>query len=292
MTILGKILVFVNLVLSLVTAWFIAMTFTKDVNWKAAADQWQDRYKVIEADARAFQEDHLQRLKDKDGQLAKLQQQISALQGEKDNLAKQKTELDAAIAKLQTQHQQDKANTDAQLAEMTRLKEERNQLQGAVDQKSNEILALHKQKQEVQDNAVAQQIAYLNEKQLNEKLREENEKITQENERITSSGGPGSAKGSSETTTVAKPPPEDIEGFVTEVDTHDGLVTLSIGSDNGLARNQTLEVFRLRPRPEYVGRILILGVQPHQAVARAIAPLRAGPIRKGDQVASRITARK
>ena len=62
---------------------------------------------------------------------------------------------------------------------------------------------------------------------------------------------------------------------------------ISIGSDAGLTRNQTLEVFRLSPLPKYLGTIRILEVSPNEAVAQPTGRPSA-PLQAGDRVASRI----
>jgi len=48
------------------------------------------------------------------------------------------------------------------------------------------------------------------------------------------------------------------------------LVTLSIGSDVGLARNHTLDIYRLNPDPKYIGRLRIVDVRPTGSVGRVI----------------------
>jgi hypothetical protein len=83
-----------------------------------------------------------------------------------------------------------------------------------------------------------------------------------------------------------KAPPGKVEGRVTRTDPS-GLVTLSVGSDAGLARGHTLEVFRLGPTPSYVGRIEIVSVTPRQAVGRVVSKL-LKPIQVGDTAASDI----
>src|SRR5262249_8811794 len=65
------------------------------------------------------------------------------------------------------------------------------------------------------------------------------------------------------------------------------LVTLSVGSDTGLARGHTLEVFRLGAAPRYIGRVRIVEVEPKQAVGQVTGRL-AVAIQVGDKVASRI----
>src|SRR5439155_512641 len=81
------------------------------------------------------------------------------------------------------------------------------------------------------------------------------------------------------------PPPGDVEGVVKKVD-ESGLVQISVGSDAGLARGHTLEVFRLKPAPRYLGQIRIVEVKRTEAVGRVVGrPL--GKIQKDDRVASR-----
>jgi hypothetical protein len=98
-------------------------------------------------------------------------------------------------------------------------------------------------------------------------------------------------KGSVEPTPAADKgrPPASLKGKVKAVE-KSGLVSLDVGSDAGLAKGHTLDVFRLTPAPRYLGTISIVGVSPHQAVGRATGRL-AGNIQVGDQVAARIEGR-
>lgn len=294
MTILGKILVFVNLVLCLATSWFIAMTFTKDNNWKISADNWKSQAQAVVDDFQVYKSTRDQQVKEKDAQLTKLQQQLDGSKGEHENLTKQIQLRSQEVEKLQALNQQMKANADSTLADMARMKDERAQMQAALDKRNADVIGLQKQMQTVRDDAVAKEIAYRMERQLNDKLRTENEQITQENNRLKTTTNTVASNGGAApvTTLVAKPPPEDVDGTVTDTDTREGLVTLSIGSDSGLARGQTMEVYRFKPKPQYVGMVRILDARLHESVARAVQPLLAGPIRKGDQVSARIGIHK
>jgi hypothetical protein len=85
------------------------------------------------------------------------------------------------------------------------------------------------------------------------------------------------------------PPGDQVEGLIKQVDSS-GLVTISIGSDAGLAKGHTLEVFRLSDKPsesKYLGTIRILDVTAKQAVGQPVGRLFATP-RSGDRVASRL----
>ena len=82
------------------------------------------------------------------------------------------------------------------------------------------------------------------------------------------------------------PPAENVEGMVTKVDAKTGLVTVSVGSDDGLVKGHTLEVFRVNPA-KYLGTVRVLETTPHEAVAQPVGRLLA-PVQQGDKVASKI----
>lgn len=75
-----------------------------------------------------------------------------------------------------------------------------------------------------------------------------------------------------------------IDGVVTAVGERD-LIEISLGSDEGLKRGHTLEVFRGNT---YLGRVLIRETWPDRAVAQIIPEFRKGIIRKGDRVATKL----
>jgi hypothetical protein len=86
------------------------------------------------------------------------------------------------------------------------------------------------------------------------------------------------------------PPAENVEGVVNSID-DSGLLTISIGSDAGLAKGHTLELFRISSsapsKSKYLGTIRILEAKAKESVAQPIGRL-ASPAQAGDRVASRI----
>ncbi len=85
------------------------------------------------------------------------------------------------------------------------------------------------------------------------------------------------------------PPPQDVEGVVRSVNAN-GLLTISVGSDAGLVKGNTLDLFRLASVPsqsKYLGTVKILDVKPKEAVCTPVGRL-AGPPQPGDRVASRL----
>ncbi len=85
------------------------------------------------------------------------------------------------------------------------------------------------------------------------------------------------------------PPRELVRGEVTRIDAKDKLVEVNVGSQQGLEKGHTLEVYRLQPRPEYLGILRILEVTPTRAVGRmSSSPASRQGVQVGDQVASRL----
>jgi hypothetical protein len=85
-------------------------------------------------------------------------------------------------------------------------------------------------------------------------------------------------------------PPPKIEGVVTAVNPQ-GLVEISIGSDDGIREGHKLDVYRANP-PTYLGRIEVIKTTPDRAVGKILPELQKGAIRKGDRVATGLGEKK
>jgi hypothetical protein len=99
----------------------------------------------------------------------------------------------------------------------------------------------------------------------------------------------GGTTGKAEDKPGAGNPPADLQGRVLSTE-EGGLVKVSLGSDAGLQKGHTLEVFRLdgeSGKGQYVGRVVVVEVRPKEAVCRATGRM-TGPVKAGDHVASRL----
>lgn len=65
----------------------------------------------------------------------------------------------------------------------------------------------------------------------------------------------------------------------------EGMVEISLGADDGLARGALLDVYR---GARYLGRIEVMQTSPEKSVAKILREYRKGPIEKEDRVATRI----
>jgi hypothetical protein len=83
------------------------------------------------------------------------------------------------------------------------------------------------------------------------------------------------------------PPVADVEGVITKVDSETGLVVISIGSDAGLQKGHTLEVFRLKPpEAKYLGTLRLMEVRPSESVGKMEGNKEAAQV--GDRVAGKL----
>jgi hypothetical protein len=84
------------------------------------------------------------------------------------------------------------------------------------------------------------------------------------------------------------PPAFKIDGKIEKVE--GTLVQLTLGTDHGLQENNTLDVYRLQPNPQYLGMVRIVDARHHTSVGRLI-PSGSGASklqpREGDLVTSK-----
>jgi RNA polymerase sigma factor (sigma-70 family) len=85
---------------------------------------------------------------------------------------------------------------------------------------------------------------------------------------------------------VTNPPKDEVKAKVTAVDAQSGQVTISAGKDVGLERGHTLEVYRFKPKPTYVGQLRIVEAKNNTAVGKMT--LRRGSPAVDDDVSSDI----
>jgi hypothetical protein len=84
------------------------------------------------------------------------------------------------------------------------------------------------------------------------------------------------------------PPKDSVEGAVTATEEKDGLVQVSVGSDAGLEKGHTLEVYRKMGDKQfkYVGTVKVEAVEPTRSVGKFVRPPNVPPT-VGDRVSSK-----
>jgi hypothetical protein len=289
---MGKILVVLNLLAALAVGGFLLVDFATRSNWKAAADQAQQEVTASRTTSGTLKITSLE-IK---SQLDKVTTERDAL---RKDLEKQKQDYEKKLAKqLDLTSDQEKQATESQVtanvakAEASRLSKEVKLAQDAVSDRDRTILVLETKSKSLLDRAVSAEQARDSLKQRNEYLLTQLENTNKKLVKLEAGGGIGASV--AKTSTAKNPPTVYVRGIITQVLRDRGFVEISLGSDQGVGEGNTMEVYRLKPKPEYLGTIKILDAHHTKAVGRIMKTddgVRHNPIVKGDEVASKILTR-
>lgn len=288
MSYVGKILVIVQVVLSLLFMAFAGAVFSMHQNWLG-------KYEAEKGNAAALQTT-----------LGEVQEQLNiarsehatALSEEKaraDRLQAENLTLDAEAKRLTVEVEK----KEAQREESTGLAEAKQQeamfrQQEAVKQRiENEKLraALNEESAKVRD---LQDSVFTRDVTLEELRKRYNNMLAKMAylERVVAVNH---LETDPDIVEKMKLPPPPVEGLVVEVKKNRAnrvdYVQLSIGSDDGLIVSHELDVVRLNAEDNtshYLGTVEVVDVQPDSAVARVILPAKNGIIQKGDTVTSKL----
>jgi len=283
MTVLGKILTFVILVLAIVQVAFHVMFHVAQVNYASAFEKTKDQLLATRADNEQNRKDAETARQELAAALTKFEQdkqdpakQVADAKGERDLKQQEVDKLNTQLASLTTDQ---KASSSV----ITRRDEEFKRLEASNNEKDTRIKVLTDTSNEQRKLRIETDLANQSLKHRNEVVEGQLEEMSKELIKVKTTGGAG-IPGSSEAKKT--PPPNDVEGLVLKTDPT-GLISVSVGSDSGVLKGHTLEVFRLQPTPKYLGTIRITDVRPNEAVGKPISkPL--GTIMEGDHVAAKI----
>ena len=282
MTTMGKILVFVNFLFAVLTAALIIMVFTTRTHWAKGYEQ-----AVRDRDAAVAEKESIlvkmdSQVKEKDKELATVRNVLK----DKD-VALNDTKTALKQANLEKQKSQDQA-TDAgaaaskALASLEAYQVENKNLQEQAKTERERVLQLGGKISEYAAKAIKAEndfrVAQERNQQLLIRLVEAERKL-----QATQAG-----KTADTARDAPNPPPDDIKGHVTGIDDSTGWVTINLGTDNGLLKGNTLEVYRYKPKPTYVGVLRIYDIKPHEAIGKLMGTGPRGRVLKDDEVASRI----
>ena len=287
MTILGKILVFVNLLFSLVTGALVIMVYVTQNNWVDGFEKLKKNYQVSEANSRMYAQEAVEAKGKCDGEIRKRDAEVLKYQRQVADIQQALDAKNAELGQIDARGKLTSNNVSEATEELNRRKLEIDRLKEVLKQKEEKMVRLEEANTTFRNQAITADITAKSEQERNRQLLDQVAALTKElDHRQTPAGGTGPHVPSY----GQRPPTDDVEGTVLETDAKSDLVTISIGTDNGVNKGNTLVVYRFKPRPEYVGTLSVIDADFHQAVARPVKPLRAGPVQKGDVVASRVLA--
>lgn len=285
MTFVGKILVILIMVFSMLFLAFSVVVFSTEKNWKAERDKLKadlttEQGKLNTASAEvdeakkaldAAKADFAQQTKALGAQIESLKAQIASKETEvvqtRDTAGRSSETLQAALREAESR----RAETDKLREQLSAVQQLANEYKITQTELNDQIRLLQRQLETATRN--------------NADLRERAGAFAMELRKNGLSDDFTQIRG---VNTV----PPDVEGEVKRVDASGQRVEITIGSDDGLVVGHELEVYRTQPTPEYLGRVRIDAVDPDQAVASVIGKTIQGKkIQEGDHVAPKIRPR-
>lgn len=291
MTTLGKILVFLVFIAALAVGGLMVFVAKTTPNWADAVKERDEKLTVFREMLKQENESRQKLLRENekmkqllDAKIKESSDQVVQLELDKKKLAEQVTAA---------HEQQEKEQTTAAKAglEAKQLQKELEFSQTVVRGREKTITDLQEEigkarnaEQAAKNEAVT---AAARLQSLFEQLKEKERVIADLTKKSQPGGVPANGP---KDATYSNPPPVYVKGRIESVSDDKTLVKITIGSDSGLRKDQTLEVYRLSPKAEYLGRLLIVDADLHHAVARLLRQpgVQAAALQPGDEVASKL----
>ncbi len=285
MTVLGKILVFVNLVFSVLVGGLVVVVFTARTNYAAALDQSEKmrqlEYSLAQAklnEVKQIKAEFAVREGDLKGTIAKLQKD---LQTQVDVNKSLNDKVQTEVVQAQTYE----TGKNSSQNEIVRRQADVTEMKKRLDDQVTKNTELVKDNVRLTQDALTAQIESKAALERAQNLEEQYKHLATMYAKGQGTGGAIPPRSFMGPGGQVNPPPEKIEGQVVKL--NGTLLQLSAGSDVGLREGHTLELYRLSPKALYLGRVRITDVGPKVAVATPVGRLHSEP-QIGDQFASQI----
>ena len=286
MTVFGKLLVFLNLVFSVVTGALIVFVFTTRATWVGAYKDAEAKVKVAEQAYKSEKNAHENDLRQKDAEMAGLKEQVKQL-GTAVETAQQEARSARELATKNEGLSATGTASQAKLqAELAQIREERDGLVKQQNELRARIVSIQQELDKQVEKAVLADLRARNMEQKANNLLRQVEELTVRNRELESNplapgGGAAPGRAVDEGTTAA---PAGVRGKVTAVGS--SFAQVDIGSDSGLTQGNTLVVYRGN---DWVGDLSLTRVEAKAAVGQFRPARRGAEIKKDDLVITSFT---
>lgn len=279
----GKILVVLLLILSVMFMAFAGVVYNAQMNWRIEANKEKENVKKAQAELANTRADY-DRFKNEMDQKVKLANDKAAAV-DADNRG-----LLATVAKLQADNgalavARKTSAEQAVIAEEEALarREESQNLRKINHDQALKLDANFEEKTKLEDQAHSQMIDLAAFKAKNKEL------LVKISHYIQALESAGISSDVAELAAKSAPPPR-IEGIIEEVNASkrqgaSELVEISLGSDDGLKKGHEMTVSR---GPKFLCKIRIVDTHPDKAVGEVIEGTRNGVVKKGDNVSTKL----
>jgi len=273
-TFIGKILIVMTLVMSILFSALSVVVFATHRNWRDETAKLQGEVTALEASNRRLREDMAQAEVRLAQEQAARKYEVATLTVQVAQSTEQLRQSEALLATEQSNHgtlQQANSTAVNELARLTNevgtLRTEVRDNRLARDERHQEVVRLTDELNTLEGNRI-------NQESRNMQLVEDNARFRRVMDAYELDP---------DSSTLAMIPPK-VDGLVVAVG-ENNLVEISIGKDDGLKVNHQLDVYR---GGTYLGRVVVRRTMPDSAVTQIMPEYRKGLIRKGDRVESRL----
>jgi hypothetical protein len=292
MTTIGKILVFLVFAAALIMGGLMVFVSRTTPDWANAVKERDEKIAVFKSILDQESDSRRKLLRDNEKLKQLLESKVTESGGVRAKLDEEKKQTDEQLKAARLDKEKADLNLQKATAEASRLQQElqfvQNELKDRekmINKFAEDITQARNAEQAAKNDAVT---AANRLQSLNELLKEKERELAE----LTKKSQPSAVAGTGPRDPgYNNPPPVYVKGRVEQVDEADkSLVKISIGSDSGIRKDQTLEVYRTSPRAEYLGRVVIVNAGAHDAFARIVRMpgLPLASLQPGDQVASTI----
>ena len=288
MSFLGKLLVGLQLFLSIVFLIFAGAVFSTQKNWKAAKEVVDANYTKLDADKKQVEEAFAAHKTRVDIELKNEQQRAADAEGRAKLLKDQVDAGDVELVAAKTERDEQRELAKVSVEEARQRREE-SLLQRGINNDLQKLL------NEKQDRVKALEDVKFNLQVAEKALQDKHSKLLSDlavMQKIIAANGL-----STDPQTVAglQTPPPAVDGEVLETKragrSGSDLVEISIGSDDGLAEGHKLSVYRSQlgdRAAKFLGDIKLVYVTADRAVGVVVLRAKNGVIEKGDNVTSKL----
>lgn len=290
MSFVGKVLVVVQVVLSVCFMGFAGAVFTAQNNWRNESLKLKDNVASLQKSMNELESEFNNEKTEMTKELNKAQSEAETAKAANEALLAQtktlQTQLDTARVERDTSVAQ--AETTGEEAKFRRQESDRQRVVNkSLHDTVNELRADIKG---LEDTIFTQSIR---EKNLVAKHTKVVEELNYLNKIVANLG----VDPKDPAIAGMQSPPPAVEGLIinTKKDKRNGtrFVEVSLGSDDGLSKGHQLFVYRFGTeangnRPKYLGKIELVYVDPDKAVGTVIDAAKNGVIEKGDHVNSKL----
>jgi len=294
MNTLGKILVVLNFVFALVVGAFLTLKFATETNWKAGVEKLSAELDAARANSQAAIDTASllsTQLTAAKAELETKKQDLALFQAQ---FAVREQELLRAFQNAEARGKNAEVNSTSNSYAMERMKKEVESLKANIENREDLIVKLHAKVKDSSDLAMTLERDLRFSQDRNQGLLGRVQELERNVSEIVSGAKAETANALAKDPYAANPPAKNVRGTIERVDSKDtSLVSVTLGTDHGIKVGHTLEVFRLRPTPEYIGMIKIEDALPHSSVARLVRVPGVQPkqILRGDEVGSSLVSR-